>query len=201
LSDWAGSAGVAAVVDWRTQLWAISSEFEKAVRDAASHEPPTFLVEREVRGPRGPEVEYKAFAKVAGAALYAGPEPTVRIARLKEKFDAAIGGLRQEGLTTGRLKALLMEVRRVAEGCREFQRAYKGCEVALENRAIDTMLAWLDQLPKTWARPDSIRRDGRVVIADRGHWQKPTRHPLPVPAPIVCPDVLDGLEQALLGKV
>jgi hypothetical protein len=202
LDDWGTSPGVRVVVEWRAAFEALSPKCLRLVREAAEHSPPTFLIEEVfTQAHTGREVvQYKAFAKIDGAAFYAGAAPTVRIARLSEKFGRAVQGLYPLGLPTRRMRDLLADVRAVADGAREVETTFAGSEKALGDRAIDTAIAWLNRQPREWDMPHELRREARCVVADRGGWQSPTRVDIPIASSIKRPDAFDLLERALLGR-
>ena len=217
LHEWGSAPGIDAVMSWRSSLTKACGKLSKELADAASHSPPTLLVQVETRDHAAEESrarrkgsdtspiyrsDYKVFARIEGAALYAGADPAVRISRLAERFDQAAAALARpsEGIKTRELGESLAQARNVADSAREIERAFAGYERGLTDQAIDTVLAWFKKLPSDWETPEALTRKGRVVIADRGAWQSPSHHSIPNAVPIVRPEILNGLEAALLGR-
>jgi hypothetical protein len=222
LEAWNQSPGVAAIMTWRNALRSVADGFAADLAEAAALSPPAMMIERQVRdlaaeerrdrrysGKRDADpiyrIEYQVLAKIAGAALYAGPNPNARIGVLIDKLDCAFRVLRlpSDDQTTKDLRAAIHQLREVTDGARELASIYAGAERALEDGALDQIVAWYNhpgRAHRFLTGKGGLERQGRQlvlrVIYDAAH-----RIQVPDPVAVTRPAILDALEAALLGKL
>jgi hypothetical protein len=217
LADWGASEGVAVVGEWRRALSSSAPGYYAELQQAAQLSPPMLVLEVEVRDHAAEEkqrrrrpsaniepiyaVEYRAVAKVAGRALYAGSTPSVRIGRMQERLNAALAVLARatDGVKTQTIQQALSELRAVADGARELEQDFAQYGKGLENSAIDTVLDWFNKLPRRGGLDAKFHRKERELVVVT--WERvKARAAIPDPVPIVRPVELTWLEEALAGR-